>query len=125
MTTKVFFFGSPNDTLAWEVADRIGSLAGFEFIKSQNPDDIINLKDANGVIVIDSARGIMEPKILSIESFSDRNIVTSHDLDVGLVLALMKKINRVDNIKVIGIPLKAKLTDGFAENVKRLLLGLK
>jgi hypothetical protein len=127
MAKKVLVFGSPNDTLAWDVADMIGEIPGFSFVRSQNPDDIMALDDTSmkNMIIMDSVRGIAEPKLLSTEDLKKRNIITSHDLDAGFVLLLMKKMNRIDDAKIIGIPLDAELTEDLAERVKLLLIKLQ
>jgi len=124
---RVLAFGTDNDPVAWQVADRLAAnpeVKGIQFVKTDSPDDITKIvKEAGSIIIMDAARGIDKPCLLSIDGLKDSRAVTTHDLDLGLTLKLLQKTGRLDGIdvKIIGIPKDSRLTDGLVEEVKRIL----
>ena len=98
----VFVFGSEHDTHAWLMADKIKEyFPEIEFIKSENPDDIIGIKGS--FIIMDVAEGLIKPKLLEIEDIRARSICTLHDFDLGMTLKLAGQMSNA-RFRIIGIP---------------------
>jgi len=135
--TRVFAFGTDNDPVAWLVADALKkALPGCEFIKTGNPDDIASIispgppkpgSEAGGenevIVIMDAARGIGAPAVLSIDRLRERQAVTAHDIDLGLTLKLLERSGRLKGIeiRIIGIPLGGRVTDGLVEKTRLVL----
>lgn len=119
---KVFAFGTENDSLAWQVADLLkGDFPGLDFIKSNNPDDIPVSKGIDNIIIMDAASGIKSPTILTIDDLAKRGAVTTHDIDLGFMLKLLKKANKIGEVRIIGLPKDSQPDKGLLEKVSRLL----
>jgi Ni,Fe-hydrogenase maturation factor len=128
--TKVFVFGTRNDPLAWEVAGLLRpGFPNIEFIKSDSPDDIAATKSTKGrerIIIMDTARGIKKPGLLSIDDIIEKGAVTTHDIDLGMTLKLLKKTGKIDNkkVRIIGIPMNSRPDATTTKSVGRMLLDI-
>ena len=128
--TKVFAFGTQNDPLAWEVADLLKpEFPGICFIKTDSPDDITSTNDARydrhneRVIIIDPARGIRTPTLLAIDNLKGSHAVTSHDIDLGFTLKLLKQAGKISEscVRIIGIPMDSRPGVKVMKGVGRIL----
>jgi|GEM_PF-3497089 len=135
--TRVFAFGTVNDPVAWLVADALEkALTGCEFIKTSNPDDIASLissghpkpgietdRENEAIVIMDAARGIGAPAVLSIDGLRERQAVTTHDIDLGLTLKLLDRSGSLNGIeiRIIGIPLGSRVTERLVEKTRLVL----
>ena len=102
---QVLAFGSLNDRQAWNVVDKIKrEFPDYEFHKSSDVDDILKFK--RDMIIIDVVKGIRKPRLLKVDDLRDRKIDTIHDFDLGFFLKLLKSIDKINRIKIIGIPME-------------------
>jgi Ni,Fe-hydrogenase maturation factor len=121
---KVFVFGTENDPIAWKVADRLKDSVqkyGYDFIRTSNPDDIIDHDKDDPLIIMDAVRGIDRPCTLAISDLKDNSKITTHDIDLGMTLQLLEKTGKMRNVKIIGIPLDAKIDEQLIIQVMRIL----
>lgn len=115
---QVLAFGSLNDRQAWNVVDKIKKdFPDFEFHKSSDVDDILKFK--SDVVIMDVVRGIKKPCVLRIDDLRERKINTLHDFDLGFFLKLLKGIDKINKVKIIGIPMH--INDDVIYAVKKLL----
>jgi len=124
---KLFAFGSENDPIAWKVADKLNILLpDLKIKKTDNPDEL-SIRTQAYIIILDAARGIEKPTILSIEDLREHHAVTTHDIDLGMTLKLLKKAGKLDEsrVKIIGIPITSRVDDELINNIIRLLKGAK
>ena len=110
----IFVFGSdilPEDKIAWDVANHIvkNKLAkNFEFILSNNPEEIIEFKEKH-IFILDVVKGIKDICIIDdIERLEERNINTLHDFGLSFYLKLLKEIKEINKITIVGIPYGSK-----------------
>jgi len=115
---KIFVFGTENDPVAWKVADMLQGMEGMEFVKTDNPDDVLKYRN---FAIMDAVRGIDKPMLLRIDELKGRSSVSAHDLDLGTMLVLFKKAGKIGNVRIIGIPLDAKVDEKLASRAKLLL----
>lgn len=81
----------------------------FPEIEFKEFDSIEDLENEGPVIyILDSVENIKKVTIISNldQIDSSKNLYTIHDLDLGYMLKLMKKINLIDNVIIFGIPIK-------------------
>ncbi len=104
---KVFCFGNEfleNDSLAKEIADEL-VIDDVEFIKCDSPDEIF--LEEGRIVILDVVEGIDDVMLIEdINKLSDDGISSLHDFDLRYFLKLKDKIGQIDNIKIIGIPMK-------------------
>jgi len=76
------------------------------------------------LIVIDTVMGINEIKVFdNLDSFSASPSVTMHDFDVLANLRFLKKLGKLSEIKIVGIPPTISEQEAF-ETVKAILAPL-
>ena len=99
---KIYVFGNEfleEDSFAKKIADR---LEGYEFIKCDDPSQILGEKD---LVIMDVVRGIDDPQLLTVDQLKDREIVSGHDLDLQFFLKLLDQLGDL-KVKIIGVPVK-------------------
>jgi Ni,Fe-hydrogenase maturation factor len=78
------------------------------------------------LLILDTIQGIDDIKefeIREIEDFDkieEMKVLSMHDFDLGFNLKLLKKMNLIDSVRIIGVPVGISERKGF-EGVKRVL----
>jgi Ni,Fe-hydrogenase maturation factor len=109
-----------NDNLAIKLSKRL-KVPGFEFKISENPNDIMNYK-AKDLILLDVAKGVKKVTVIdNIEALSEHSLFTLHDFDLNYFLKLMKAAGMLEKIKIIAVPMDYEEKKAL-EEVKRLLI---
>jgi len=57
------------------------------------------------LVILDTVLGINEPKILNLTDFDNykKTPISPHDYDLLIHLLLLKKMNKINNVKIIGV----------------------
>ena len=98
-------------------------LPEIEFVNCETPNQILDYPDYN-IFIMDTVKGIKKIQIIEdFDKLKTRKIFTLHDFDLGLFLKLIKGIEKIDNIKVIGIPMNYDKEKAKSE-IKKLLNNL-
>jgi Ni,Fe-hydrogenase maturation factor len=107
---KVYVFGNrdaPEDAVAIEVAEGLeGAVDGVSFVFVASNEDV-PFADERRVIVLDVVHGIREVALISgddIDRFAPPPRTTVHDFDLAFQLKYLKKIGRLGEVYVVGIP---------------------
>lgn len=112
---KVLVFGNPlvpEDSLALKVAEK---LAGkFEFKILDAVEDVE--KEGRDLVILDVAEGIEKAVLLkSLDALQTNPIYSMHDFDISLTLKLLKKIGKIDSVKIVAIPKNYELEKAAKE----------
>ncbi|MBS3077348.1 hypothetical protein J4233_03685 [Candidatus Pacearchaeota archaeon] len=104
----IYILGNPNfeqDSLPLRLLPKLqSSLPNFQFI---HLDPTENLPEESHLVLIDTVLGLKEVKTLS---ENDLNKIQSspnyslHDFDLSFSLKLMKKLNKIQKVTIIGVP---------------------
>ncbi|MBD3164112.1 hypothetical protein GF323_02855 [Candidatus Woesearchaeota archaeon] len=104
---KVYCFGNEflkSDSLAKEIADKI-SMPGIEFIKCDSPEEIF--LEEKEITILDVVQGIGSVIVIEdINQLKNTDMFSLHDFDLGFFLKLMKSMNQLEKVRIIGIPVK-------------------
>jgi hypothetical protein len=107
---KVYVFGNkdvPGDAAAIEVAEGVGGAAdGVSFVFVE-PNEDVPFVEEERVVVLDVVRGIREVALISgddIDRFAPPPRASVHDFDLAFQLKYLKKIGRLGEVHVVGIP---------------------
>lgn len=105
---KIYVLGNPNfeqDSLPVRLLPQLRKiLPQFEF---QHLDPTENLPEREHLILIDTILGIKEVRTLTEKDFDriqQSPRYSLHDFDLGFQLKLMKKLNKIKKITIIGVP---------------------
>ena len=103
---KIYAFGNEfleNDFLAKEIVDSI-DIKGVEFVKANDPSEIFLEEDR--IIILDVVEGINDVILIDdLDQLKSGSINSLHDFDLGYFLKLMKSIDQIKNVIIIGIPM--------------------
>lgn len=78
-------------------------------------------EDLERFCLIDTVKGIDEPRIFNdIDEFLNKKAVSMHDFDLGWTLKLYKKIGKLKQITIIGIPYD-KNPEEFLEELNTII----
>lgn len=123
--TKVLCFGNEfigKDKLAKKILPELRKkLPEVEFIPSQDPFEIFSYqKRGEELLILDKANVPRVTLIDDLEKIKEIKSSTSHDLDLGFFLKLMKNLNRKVKIKIICLPQKGNKEE-IVKEVKEIL----
>ena len=108
MKQKILIFGNPfleNDSLPIKLLPKLQK--AFPNIIFQEIDPTEDLENqGKDLTIIDTVEGIDKVMILSnIEQLHANKIFSMHDFDLAYNLKLLKKIGKIDSVKIIGVPM--------------------
>ncbi len=117
---KVLVFGNPlvpEDSLALKVAEKLKG--NFEFKILEAVEDIEN--EGRNPVILDVAEGIKKPVLISdLEKLHTNPIYSMHDFDISLALKLLKKIGKIDSVRIVAIPIGYPMEKATKESEKLL-----
>ena len=112
---KVYVFGDkdvPDDAGAIEVAEGLeGAVEGVSFVFVE-PNEDVPFADEERVVILDVVHGILEVALISgddIDRFAPPPRGTVHDFDLAFQMKYLKKIGRLGEVYVVGIPQKGQV----------------
>ncbi|MDR4510276.1 MAG: hypothetical protein MRJ93_01060 [Nitrososphaeraceae archaeon] len=78
----------------------------IDFMEFDSTEDIEN--EGSIIYILDSVENIDQVTIIrDIDRIEiSKHLYTMHDMDLGYMLKLMKKVNMIDDIVIFGIPIK-------------------
>jgi len=75
----------------------------------------------DGSVIIDTVEGITNPQWFdSIDSFIQTKSVSAHDYDLGFHLLFLRKLHKLNTVKILGVP-KGDMTDARVGEIISLL----
>ena|SRR3989344_5779712 len=123
---NVYCFGNESireDSLAKRLASQM-KVEGITFIVCDRPEDIFK-HDQGTLVILDVIEGIESVVlIMDAEELKGNASVTLHDFDLSFFLKLMKKIGRIQELAIVGIPMQGDEEEIMA-SVKSKLLTLQ
>lgn len=105
----IYIFGNPlllNDSLPLKWKSRLKKL--FPEIKFElaDPNENFPRTGERNITILDTVVGIKEPMILDLDDFekNKKSPISPHDYDLLLHLLLLKKLKKINSVKIIGLP---------------------
>ncbi len=104
---KVLVFGNPlvrQDSIALRLMGPLGER--FPQVEFKEFDAAENLEgEGRDLVILDSARGVPKVVLLdSLDALCGGKVYSMHDFDLSLTLKLLKKIGRLDSVRIIAVP---------------------
>jgi hypothetical protein len=126
---KVYVFGNaevPQDDRALGVARRLrGTVPGVWFV-SVGPNEDVPFVDEESVVILDTVVGLEGVTLISpseIERFAPPPRGTVHDFDLAFQLKYLKKIGRLGEVYVVGIPGEGDVDYARVRSILRKLVA--
>jgi hypothetical protein len=126
---KVYVFGNrdaPEDAGAIQVAEGLeGAVEGVSFVFVE-PNEDVPFADEGHAVVLDVVHGIQEVALLSgsdIDRFAAPPRGTAHDFDLAFQLKYLKKIGRLGEVYVVGIPQQGEVAYLRVRSILRKLVA--
>ena len=144
---KVYVFGNPDilqDKEALIVAQKLKAHvtnrgyksmdSSFSKIRKETninfitvkPNEDLSFANEKNVIIMDVIKGIDEIKILDFEDIGLLKLsprTSTHDFDLGLQLKYLKKLGKLKEIKIIGLPYGKKVNYLTIQSILRKLVA--
>jgi Ni,Fe-hydrogenase maturation factor len=124
---KVYVFGNSDlaqDSSALKAAKEIVE-KDVEFV-TVDPNQDLPFADEKSAILMDTIEGIEQVELIKGEDL-DRLLlsprVSVHDFDLGFQLKYLKKINKLGEVKIIGLPIKTKIDHLRIHSILRKLVA--
>ena len=124
---KVYYFGNQDvecDNKTFDVINQIDKQnknITFVFVKPNEDLPFINEKK---VIILDTVEGIRKVSLIDdLEKFTLPKSSSVHDYDLGFQLKYLKKIGKLGEIKIIGIPMNGEIDYFLIQSILRKLVA--
>src|SRR3989338_3362464 len=106
---KIYVFGNPlveEDSLAIKLIPSLQKkFPNIQFVIA-DPNENFPSKGEKDLIIIDTVKGIKKPRILDLVELEKISLtpISPHDYDLMLHLQILRKLKKIDKIKIIGLP---------------------
>ena len=120
----ILVFGNPllkQDSLPIKLLPKLRSLYPEIEFKEIDPTEDLE-KQGKHLIILDTIKGIDKvTTITSIEQLHANKIYSMHDFDLALNLKLLKKLNKIESVKIIGIPMNISEDEALTQISKLII----
>jgi len=105
---KVLVFGNlllENDSLPLRLLPKLRERFFDVEFKEVDPTEGLE-SEGRDLVILDSVEGIDEVMVIdSIERLHANRVCSMHDFDLGYNLKLLKKVGKIDSVRIIGVPM--------------------
>ncbi|MCX8175132.1 MAG: hypothetical protein N3E51_02915 [Candidatus Micrarchaeota archaeon] len=120
---RVLVFGNPlakSDSAALKVARMLeGKIPKAQFVRFDTSEDLE--KEGKRLIIMDAVAGLQEPRLVRLEELElPHRPISLHGFDLLWSLLLLKKLGRLEEVLIIGVPAKKSAKKSLLK-VRRLL----
>ena len=126
---RVYVFGNESvaqDKRAIEVARELeGAVDGISFV-FVGPNEDVPFVDERRVVILDTVQGIREVTLVEgeeVDGFILAPRGSVHDLDLAFQLRYLKKLNRLGEVSLIGIPQEGEVDYLRIQSILRKLVA--
>ena len=112
---KVYVFGNKDlglDNKAFVAQKKLGAMfPQIEFIEVE-PNADLPFEDGARVYIMDTVEGIDEPVLIKdgdLAKLINTDSVSVHDFDLGFQLKYLKKLGKLGNVTILGLPMEKKI----------------
>ncbi len=105
---KILIFGNPlvpEDSLPLRLLPKLRkAFQNIEFKELDAAEEIEN--EGRDLVILDTAKGIDKVTVIDdIGKIQTEKIYSMHDFDLGLTLKLLKKMKKIDSVRIIAVPM--------------------
>ena len=106
---KIYVFGNPlvpEDSLPLRLLPQLRKQFPEIHFIMVDPNENFPPEGEQDLIILDTVKGISEVTLLDYSDLAliEKSPISPHDYDLLLHLLLLKKMGRIDNVKIIGFP---------------------
>lgn len=126
---KVYVFGNEDvaeDRRALDVAEKLaGTLEGVSFVPVK-PNEDVPFANEKRVVVLDTVQGIRDVALIDGENI-DKLVLSPrgsvHDFDLAFQLRYLKKIDKLGEVTIVGIPQEGEIDYSRIQSILRKLVA--
>jgi Ni,Fe-hydrogenase maturation factor len=126
---KIYVFGNEyvaEDKRAIEVAKELeGAIEGISFV-FVNPNEDVSFVNERQVVILDTVQGIREVTLIEggvIDELISSPRGSVHDFDLAFQLRYLKKLNKLGEVTIIGIPQEGEVDHLRIQSILRKLVA--
>jgi Ni,Fe-hydrogenase maturation factor len=126
---KIHVFGNEyvaEDKRAIEVAKELeGAIEGISFV-FVNPNEDVSFVNERHVVILDTVQGIWEVTLIEggvIDELISSPRGSVHDFDLAFQLRYLKKLNKLGEVTIIGIPQEGEVDHRRIQSILRKLVA--
>jgi Ni,Fe-hydrogenase maturation factor len=126
---EVYVFGNEyvaEDKRVFEIATRLeGKIEGISFV-FVNPNEDVPFVDVRHVVILDTVEGIQDVALFEEERVDDLILSprgSVHDFDLAFQLRYLKKLNKLGEVTIIGIPQEGEVDHLRIQSILRKLVA--
>lgn len=110
---KIYVFGNPlvtEDSLPLLILPQLRKQFPDIQLTLVDPNENFPPKGERDLTIVDTVKGLSEVTLLDYTDLAtiEKNPISPHDYDLLLHLLLLKKMGKINKVRIIGIPLRGK-----------------
>ena len=119
---RIYAFGNPlvqKDSMPLLYIKKLRS--DFPNVEFREIDPTEDIPKERNIFILDTAVNAQKVQIITdIEKLESNKAYSLHDFDLGITLKLLKKMDLIDSVKIIGVPMEMKEEEAVKEVVKAI-----
>ena len=126
---KVYVFGNedvPEDRKSIEAAQKLDrAIDGVSFI-FVNPNEDVSFVDESHVVILDTVHGIRDVALIEGDEIGELILPprgSAHDFDLAFQLRYLRKINKLGDVTIIGVPQEGEVDYFRIQSILRKLVA--
>lgn len=126
---NVYVFGNEDlsfDNQAIKLAKKLeNKIEGIKFVNIK-PNQDLPFVDKKNVVIMDTVEGIEDIKIIENEDLKNISLAgktSAHDFDLGFQLKYLKKIGKLGEVTIIGLPMGEEVDYLRIQSILRKLVA--
>ena len=121
---KILIFGNPlvtKDSLPLKLIDDLrNEFPHVEFKEFDSIEEIQN--EGEPLYILDSVEKIKKVMIISdLDQLATNKIYSVHDFDLATILKILKKLNMIQKIIIIGVPIKIPINQALQQIREKII----
>lgn len=113
MKKKIYVFGNPLveiDFIPLKIVEKLKDEFPDLVFEAVDPNENFPPDGEKDLTILDTVMGIKEPTLLDLNDFDrpggrKKTPISPHDYDLLLHLLLLRKMRKIRNVKIIGVPI--------------------
>ena len=106
---RIYVFGNPlvkEDSLPLKILPKLKKLSPKIIFEIADPNENFPPNGEKNIIILDTVKGIKKPSLLDLNHLEriSKTPNSPHDYDLMFHLQLLKKLKKIEGVKIIGIP---------------------
>jgi Ni,Fe-hydrogenase maturation factor len=126
---KIYVFGNPlvkEDSLPYRLLLKLKKEFPGVCFQTSDPNENFPPKEEKNLIILDTVKNLKEVRLFDFDNLKipEKTPISPHDYDLLFHLLLLKKLKKINSLKIIGVPSVLKDKKNIRNEVRKIITSL-